>query len=193
MRVPGGHEQLRYSRRPRLRRRVGKRKAEQHTASPALALGRRRCFQNSEDTCRLMHARQVEHATHAAPGFTVCFLPYRAGPWADGRTVPHGQAGGTGPFQIASMDEKAYYFPSFNYVHSLGFPLVAHTNRKKSTHLHQKKKNAQSCKPSQRIETRGENNISQQLASIYQWELRIHQHIHLAIWTCTDLPCFHTS
>jgi hypothetical protein len=32
----------------------------------------------------------------------------------------------------------------------------------------------ESCKPSQRIETRGKNNhISQQLASVYQWELPI--------------------
>lgn len=74
-----------------------------------MALGRRRCFQNSEDTCCLMHARAVEHDTHATPFFSVCFLPYRA-TGLDGWTLmdSYPWTGGPGPFLIESLVFSLY-------------------------------------------------------------------------------------
>ena len=48
-----------------------------------------------------MDARAVEHDTHAAPSFSVCFLPYRA-TGLTGRTVTH-WTGVPGPFLIESL------------------------------------------------------------------------------------------
>ena len=50
----------------------------------------------------------------------------------------------------------------------------------------------ESCKPSQRIETRGkkQSHFTTACINLSVWATQSSKHIHLSIWTCTDMPGF---